>query len=72
MSFLGLEGYHVFITGAAGGIGGQAVQEFISKSLNSLIRSLTASKIDPLEDGALWLPGATCDSTLSVVFWSAL
>ena len=29
MSFLGLEGYHVFITGAAGGIGGQAVKEFL-------------------------------------------
>ena len=29
MSFLGLEGLHVFITGAAGGIGGQAVQEFL-------------------------------------------
>lgn len=31
MSFLGLEGYHVFITGAAGGIGGQAVKEFLSE-----------------------------------------
>ena len=29
MSFLGLEGLHVFITGAAGGIGSQAVQEFL-------------------------------------------
>ena len=29
MSFLGLEGLHVFITGAAGGIGGQAVKEFL-------------------------------------------
>lgn len=29
MSFLGLEGLHVFVTGAAGGIGGQAVQEFL-------------------------------------------
>jgi hypothetical protein len=29
MSFLGLEGYHVFITGAAGGIGSQAVKEFL-------------------------------------------
>lgn len=31
MSFLGLEGYHVFVTGAAGGIGGQAVKEFLSE-----------------------------------------
>jgi NAD(P)-dependent dehydrogenase (short-subunit alcohol dehydrogenase family) len=29
MSFLALEGLHVFITGAAGGIGGQAVKEFL-------------------------------------------
>jgi NAD(P)-dependent dehydrogenase (short-subunit alcohol dehydrogenase family) len=29
-SFLGLEGLHVFITGAAGGIGGAAVKEFLS------------------------------------------
>lgn len=33
MSFLGLEGYHVFVTGAGGGIGSQAVKEFLSKSL---------------------------------------
>jgi FlaA1/EpsC-like NDP-sugar epimerase len=32
MSFLGLEGFHVFITGAAGGIGGQAVKEFLGMS----------------------------------------
>ncbi|KAJ5619452.1 Peptidoglycan deacetylase [Penicillium lagena] len=30
MSFLGLEGYHVFITGAAGGIGFEATQEFLT------------------------------------------
>ena len=30
MSFLGLEGLHVFITGSAGGIGSQAVTEFLS------------------------------------------
>lgn len=28
-SFLGLEGLHVFITGAAGGIGKEAVREFL-------------------------------------------
>jgi NAD(P)-dependent dehydrogenase (short-subunit alcohol dehydrogenase family) len=30
-SFLGLEGLHVFVTGAAGGIGSRAVQEFLGK-----------------------------------------
>ena len=29
-SFLSLEGLHVFVTGAAGGIGGAAVKEFLS------------------------------------------
>jgi NAD(P)-dependent dehydrogenase (short-subunit alcohol dehydrogenase family) len=29
MSFLGLESLHVFVTGAAGGIGSQAVNEFL-------------------------------------------
>ncbi len=29
-SFLSLEGLHVFVTGAAGGIGGCAVKEFLS------------------------------------------
>jgi hypothetical protein len=29
MSFLGLEGLHAFVTGAAGGIGSQAVKEFL-------------------------------------------
>jgi hypothetical protein len=30
-SFLGLEGLHVFVTGAAGGIGQRAVQEFLGR-----------------------------------------
>lgn len=30
-SFLALEGLHVFITGSAGGIGSQAVREFLCK-----------------------------------------
>jgi len=29
--FLGLEGYHAFITGAAEGIGSQAVREFLGE-----------------------------------------
>lgn len=32
-SFLGLEGQHVFITGAAGAIGGEAVREFLGRSM---------------------------------------
>lgn len=35
-SFLGLEGQHVFITGAAGAIGGEAVREFLGV-FNSLV-----------------------------------
>ncbi|KAJ5166807.1 Peptidoglycan deacetylase [Penicillium canariense] len=31
MAFLGIEGYHVFITGAAGGIGQEAVKEFLGQ-----------------------------------------
>ena len=31
MSFLALEDLHVFVTGAAGGIGSQAVVEFLGK-----------------------------------------
>lgn len=31
MSFLGLEGLHVFITGAAGGIASATVKEFLGK-----------------------------------------
>lgn len=33
MSFLGLEGLHVFVTGAAGGIGSAMVEEFLGTSL---------------------------------------
>jgi NAD(P)-dependent dehydrogenase (short-subunit alcohol dehydrogenase family) len=32
MSFLELEGLHVFVTGAAGGIGSAIVEEFLGKS----------------------------------------
>ena len=31
MSFLGIEGLHVFVTGAAGGIGSQTVREFLNQ-----------------------------------------
>ena len=31
MSFLGLENLHVFVTGAAGGIGSEVVDEFLSE-----------------------------------------
>jgi NAD(P)-dependent dehydrogenase (short-subunit alcohol dehydrogenase family) len=30
-SFLGIEGCHVFVTGASGGVGGAAVKEFLSE-----------------------------------------
>lgn len=30
-TFLGLESCHVFVTGAAGGVGGAVVQEFLGK-----------------------------------------
>ena len=39
-SFLALEGYHVFITGAAGGIGSEAVREFLSMRRITLQGSL--------------------------------
>lgn len=32
-SFLGIKGLHVFITGAAGGIGSCAVREFLGKQV---------------------------------------
>jgi hypothetical protein len=38
-AFLGLEGLHVFITGAASGIGRQAVREFLG-TFASLIQSI--------------------------------
>ena len=38
-SFLGLEGLHVFITGAAGGIGAAAVKEFLSMEHTHLLAS---------------------------------
>jgi FlaA1/EpsC-like NDP-sugar epimerase len=36
MSFLGLEGLHVFVTGAAGGIGSAIVKEFLGMSTSGL------------------------------------
>ncbi|KAJ9218276.1 CAZyme family CE4 [Paecilomyces variotii] len=43
-SFLGLEGLHVFITGAAGGIGSQAIREFLDQGCN-----VTAHDLRPIE-----------------------
>ncbi|PYH96668.1 polysaccharide deacetylase family protein [Aspergillus ellipticus CBS 707.79] len=43
-SFLGLEGLHVFITGAAGGIGRRAVQEFLDQGCK-----VTALDLQPLD-----------------------
>jgi len=47
MSFLGLEGLHVFITGAAGGIGGQAVKEFLGQGCKVTAHDLRPIKIAP-------------------------
>ena len=41
MSFLGLERLHCFITGAAGGIGEQAVTEFLSEIALTISRDTT-------------------------------
>ena len=41
MSFLGLEGYHAFITGAAGDISSQGVRGFLSKSIQSITKALS-------------------------------
>ncbi|KAF4227215.1 hypothetical protein CNMCM6805_003306 [Aspergillus fumigatiaffinis] len=43
-SFLGLEGLHVFLTGAAGGIGQRAVQEFLDQGCK-----VTAYDLRPFE-----------------------
>ncbi|KAI9035732.1 SDR family oxidoreductase/polysaccharide deacetylase family protein [Aspergillus affinis] len=43
-SFLGLEGLHVFVTGAAGGIGRQAVREFLDQECK-----VTTLDIKPLD-----------------------
>jgi NAD(P)-dependent dehydrogenase (short-subunit alcohol dehydrogenase family) len=44
MSFLGIEGYHVFITGAAGGIGQEAVKEFLGTRSSYRPASITANQ----------------------------
>jgi hypothetical protein len=33
MSFLGIEGYHAFVTGARGGIGAAIVEELLGQSI---------------------------------------
>ena len=50
MSFLGLEGLHVFITGAAGGIATAAVKEFLG-------RAVIAVRIKAASDRCLQLLG---------------
>ncbi|TVY85318.1 Peptidoglycan deacetylase [Lachnellula suecica] len=45
MSFLGLEGYHVFVTGAAGGIGSQVVKEFLDQGCK-----VTAHDLRPIDN----------------------
>ncbi|KAH8789633.1 polysaccharide deacetylase family protein-like protein [Hyaloscypha finlandica] len=50
MSFLGLEGLHAFVTGAAGGIGGQAVKEFLDQGCKVTahdLRPITNLPISP-------------------------
>lgn len=42
MSFLGLEGLHVFVTGAAGGIGSEVVREFLSMFEKSKLFNVSA------------------------------
>ncbi|KAH6679562.1 polysaccharide deacetylase family protein-like protein [Halenospora varia] len=50
MSFLALEGLHVFVTGAAGGIGSQAVKEFLEQGCKVTahdLRPITALSPSP-------------------------
>jgi FlaA1/EpsC-like NDP-sugar epimerase len=37
ISFLGLEGRHVFITGGAGGVGSAAAKEFLGKNFKEVL-----------------------------------
>ncbi|KAL9041904.1 MAG: hypothetical protein Q9214_003950 [Letrouitia sp. 1 TL-2023] len=57
MSFLGLENLHVFITGASGGIGSEAVKEFVSKCVISATHNIS---------GHLWLSRSTVDEGCKV------
>lgn len=54
MSFLGLEGHHVFVTGAAGGIGSEAVREFLCESSYDTISilAITSSPLVPIYERA--------------------
>ncbi|KAF8864839.1 NAD(P)-binding protein [Acephala macrosclerotiorum] len=47
-SFLGLEGFHAFVTGAAGGIGSQAVREFLGQGCK-----VTAHDLRPISPSTL-------------------
>ncbi|KAK5019203.1 polysaccharide deacetylase family protein-like protein [Cryomyces antarcticus] len=45
MSFLEIEGYHVFVTGAAGGIGGAIVAEFLAQGCKVTAHDLKPSSL---------------------------
>ncbi|KAL1980009.1 hypothetical protein VTN96DRAFT_4806 [Rasamsonia emersonii] len=51
-SFLGLEGLHVFITGAAGGIGSQAVREFLDQGCKVTAHDLRPIQLQASSDPA--------------------
>lgn len=44
MSFLAIEGYHVLITGAAGGIGQEALKEFLGRQLTPRAAALKQTR----------------------------
>jgi len=56
MSFLGLEGLHVFCTGAAGGIGSQVVKEFLGMSFTGayIWRKVVSFGANQLEEDMLF------------------
>ncbi|KAI9782559.1 MAG: hypothetical protein M1839_004803 [Geoglossum umbratile] len=47
MSFLRLEGYHVLVTGASGGIGNQTVREFLAQGCHVTALDLRPSPLSP-------------------------
>ncbi|KAL9116012.1 MAG: hypothetical protein Q9227_000380 [Pyrenula ochraceoflavens] len=61
VSFLGLEGIHVFVTGAAGGIGTEVVKEFIRHGC-----LVTAHDLNSIDKEALLLPTGSPESLFVV------